>query len=46
MAVDLLWGDAEAAREVLRGHTARMTREQYLAFQRGVARTERFDGAA
>jgi metal-dependent amidase/aminoacylase/carboxypeptidase family protein len=46
MAVDLLWGDAEAARDVMRGHRALMTKQQYLEFQRGIARTERFDGAA
>jgi amidohydrolase len=45
MAVDLLWGEAAAAREILEGFTPRMTKEQYLAFQRGVARTEVFDGA-
>ncbi len=45
MAVDLLWGDAQAAREIVRGHVPAMTREQYFAFQRGIARTERFDGA-
>ncbi|HYB42521.1 MAG TPA: amidohydrolase [Candidatus Methylomirabilis sp.] len=45
MAVDLLWGDAEAARDVLKSWKPRMTKEDYLAFQRGVARTEVFDGA-
>ncbi len=45
MAVDLLWGDAAAAREILEGFNPRMTKEAYLAFQRGVARTEMFDGA-
>jgi amidohydrolase len=45
MAVDLLWGDAETAREIVRGHTPLMTVERYLEFQRGIARTERFDGA-
>jgi amidohydrolase len=46
MAVDLLWGDAEAARGILKGWKPRMTKEEYLAFQRGVARKELFDGAA
>jgi amidohydrolase len=46
MAVDLLWGDAAAAREILGRWKPRMTKEEYLAFQRGVARTELFDGAA
>ncbi|HET7873942.1 MAG TPA: amidohydrolase [Methylomirabilota bacterium] len=45
MAVDLLWDDAGAAREILRGFKPRMTREEYLAFQRGIARSELFDGA-
>jgi len=46
MAVDMLWGDAEAARAVLASFAPRMAKEEYLAFQRGVARTELFDGAA
>jgi amidohydrolase len=46
MAVDLLWGDAEASRGILKSWTPRMTKEEYLAFQRGVARKELFDGAA
>jgi len=45
MAVDMLWGGAEGAREILSSWRPRMTREEYLAFQRGVARTEVFDGA-
>lgn len=45
MAVDLLWGDARAARDILRTWAPRMTKEAYLAFQRRVARTEVFDGA-
>jgi amidohydrolase len=46
MAVDMLWGDAGAAREILRGWKPRMTKDEYLKFQRGVARTELFDGSA
>jgi amidohydrolase len=46
MAVDLLWGDADAARGILKNWTPRMTKEEYLAFQRGLARQELFDGAA
>src|SRR5213593_3418028 len=45
MAVDLLWGDADGARDILKSWAPRMTKEAYLAFQRGVARTELFDGA-
>ena len=45
MAVDMLWGNAEAARDVLSTWKPRMTKDEYLSFQRGVARTELFDGA-
>jgi hypothetical protein len=45
MAVDLLWGDAAAAKEILRTWKPRLTKEQYLSFQRGISKTERFDGA-
>lgn len=45
-AIDLLYGDAAVAQEVLRGYKAPMTRAQYLAFQRGINQTQRFDGAA
>ena len=45
MAVDLLWGDAAAAKEILKSWKPRLTKEQYLSFQRGIGKTERFDGA-
>ena len=45
MAVDMLWDDAKAAREIMAAFTPRMTKEAYLAFQRGIGRTELFDGA-
>jgi metal-dependent amidase/aminoacylase/carboxypeptidase family protein len=45
-AIDLLYGDAAAANEVLRGYKPPMTRAEYLAFQRGINKTERYDGAA
>jgi metal-dependent amidase/aminoacylase/carboxypeptidase family protein len=45
-AVDLLYGDAAAAKEVLREYKPPMTRAEYLAFQRGINKTERYDGAA
>jgi len=45
MAIDMLWGDADAARDIIKSSKPRMSRDAYLAFQRGVARTERFDGA-
>jgi amidohydrolase len=45
-AIDLLYGDAEVAREVLHDYKAPMTRAEYLAFQRNINKTECFDGAA
>ncbi|HKZ04976.1 MAG TPA: amidohydrolase [Methylomirabilota bacterium] len=45
MVVDMLGDGAAGAREVLRDWTPRMTREGYLVFQRGIARTETYDGA-
>jgi amidohydrolase len=44
MVVDLLTDGAAGAREVLERARPRMTRAQYLAFQRGVARREVFEG--
>jgi len=43
-AVDLLWGDAEKARDILSRAKPRMTKADYLAFQRGINRRELFDG--
>jgi len=45
MAVDLLWDDASAARDILKAWKPRMTKEEYLTFQRGTARTELYDGS-
>ena len=45
MAIDMLWEGGTAAREVIARGTPRMTREQYLTFQRGIAKRELFDGA-
>ncbi len=45
MAVDLLWGNAETAREILKAWTPRMTKEERLTVQGGVARTELHDSA-
>lgn len=42
--VDLLWGHAEVARGILARSKPRMTKEDYLAFQRGIKRRELFDG--
>ena len=44
MAVDLLADGAAGAREVLAGPRPPMTRQGYLAFQRGIARRELYDG--
>jgi amidohydrolase len=44
-AVDLLWDGGAVAREVLRATKPRMTKEDYLAFQRGLKGRELFDGA-
>jgi amidohydrolase len=46
MAIDLLADGGTGARDVLRTAKPPMTREGYLAYQRGIARRERFDGAA
>jgi amidohydrolase len=45
MAVDLLWGDAAPARDILGAWKPRMTKETYLSFQRGISRTELYDGS-
>jgi len=44
MAVDMLADGARGAREVLKAAKPPMTREQYLAFQRGLARRETYEG--
>jgi len=44
MAVDMLWDDARAAKEIIHEFTPRMTKEAYLSFQRGIAKTDLFDG--
>ena len=46
MAIDLLADGGIGARDVLRSAKPPMTREGYLAYQRGIARKELFDGAA
>src|SRR5438093_4641788 len=45
MAVDMLWDDAQSAREIIGAFKPRLSREAYLAFQRGINKTEIFDGA-
>ncbi|HEU4370414.1 MAG TPA: amidohydrolase [Methylomirabilota bacterium] len=44
MAIDLLAEGAAGAREVLKNARPPMTRQQYLAFQRGVAKREVYEG--
>jgi amidohydrolase len=44
MAVDMLADGAQGAREVLKGARPPMSREQYLTFQRGLARRDVYDG--
>jgi hypothetical protein len=43
MAVDLLWGDADGARDILKSWTPRMTKEAYLSFQRSISKTELYE---
>jgi len=40
-AIDLLYGDAAPAKEILASFEPAMTKEAYLAFQRGLFRKER-----
>ena len=44
MVIDLLADGAEGAKDVLKSHKPPMTREQYLAFQRGLAKREIYEG--
>ena len=46
MAIDLLIHGGAGAHEVLRASKPPMTRDGYLAFQRGIASREQFDGGA
>jgi amidohydrolase len=46
MAIDLLADGATGAREVLKTAKPPMTRDGYLAYQRGIGRREHFNGAA
>jgi hypothetical protein len=41
-AIDLLYGDAGPATEILVGFEPAMTKDAYLAFQRGLFRKERY----
>jgi metal-dependent amidase/aminoacylase/carboxypeptidase family protein len=46
MVVDLLWGNAAGAREVIAKALPGMTRKGYVEFQRSVRRREVFQGGA
>lgn len=43
-AVDLLWGNAEKAKQIIADHQPLMTKKGYLAFQKALIRTELFKG--
>ena len=45
LAVDLLYGEAEGGKAILKDFKPTMTKEEYLGFQNGVFRTELYDGA-
>jgi len=44
MAVDMLWSDAKAAKGIIAAFKPRLTKEAYLSFQRGINKTELYDG--
>ena len=44
MVVDMLWEGAAGAREVMAKARPPMTREGYLAFQRGLAKRQTYEG--
>ena len=43
MAIDLLIDGAERGRQILKEHRPRMTRQEYLAFQRGLEERRLYD---
>ena len=45
MAVDMLWDNAKAAKDILAAFKPRLTKEAYFAFQRGINKSELYDGA-
>lgn len=44
LAVDLLWDDAGEARRIIERTPPRLKKDEYLAYQRGLARTELYPG--
>jgi hypothetical protein len=45
-AIDLLWEDAEPARRIIGDFEPAMSKDQYLAFARGLFKTERWKAEA
>jgi hypothetical protein len=45
MAVDMLWDGAKNAQGIIAEFKPRLTKEAYLSFQRGINKTELYDGA-
>ena len=45
MAVDMLWDGAKAAKGIIAEFKPRLSKDAYLSFQRGINKTELFDGA-
>jgi amidohydrolase len=45
MAVDMLWDGAKNAKRIIAEFKPRLTKEAYLSFQRGINKTELYDGA-
>jgi hypothetical protein len=45
-AIDLLWGDAMPARQVIADFAPAFTKDSYLAFARDLFKTERYNPAA
>jgi hypothetical protein len=41
-AIDFLYGDAATAKQILANFAPAMTKDAYLAFQRGLFRKERY----
>ena len=44
LAVDLLYGNGEKGKEILAAYQPEMSKEDYLAFQNNLFRTELYDG--
>ena len=44
-AIDLLWGDAAPARQIIADFAPAMTKDAYLAFERGLFKKERYIAA-